>query len=378
MQNLTRHLLSLEHGAFAFIVTQSAGGDAHAWAAVNHGGTVLFLDPQTRKLSEDVPLYTHNGGPSPSNVVTVSALVTNPNGEYATVPAHLSPRTTSIPDPMGGVDDSGAEDAEHQALESLSTNQRRLLDEAERTSREVADRILRDLSEVTTELNPSADPEGPKLVKTESRVKEQGSIARTYLAESPLDRSGLASFLADMKDRVRFTVQVPEGQYGSVVNTTLRSMASRGYAVKDFANFWGSRGRHSGLNVTLVDPTNTLVEVQFPTRLSFEVGEDTHDDYKKFRESRFSFSERVDAFLSILRKAKERELYDHMPAGLDLLPPMRPKDTSFGRWVRRNSGFWQAYLDDLAAEGRSFAEVLESYGLTQGDAFPGEGNTEQQ
>ena len=52
---------NLGHGAFAFIVTDSEGGSAHAWTAVNHNGTILFLDPQTRRISETVPLYQNRG-----------------------------------------------------------------------------------------------------------------------------------------------------------------------------------------------------------------------------------------------------------------------------------------------------------------------------
>ncbi|HSK92381.1 MAG TPA: toxin glutamine deamidase domain-containing protein, partial [Euzebyales bacterium] len=88
MTNLTNHLHNLGHGAFAFIVTDSEGGPAHAWCAVNQNGTILFLDPQTRRISENAPLYRNHGVPSEGNIVSMDALVVNGRGEYAALPYH--------------------------------------------------------------------------------------------------------------------------------------------------------------------------------------------------------------------------------------------------------------------------------------------------
>ncbi|MFD0519250.1 toxin glutamine deamidase domain-containing protein [Paractinoplanes durhamensis] len=88
MRNLANHLHNSGHGAFAFILTDLEGGGCHAWAAANHDGTILFLDPQVGRISEEIPLYRHHGAPSTANVVSMDALVVDGQGEPAPLPYH--------------------------------------------------------------------------------------------------------------------------------------------------------------------------------------------------------------------------------------------------------------------------------------------------
>jgi papain fold toxin 1 (glutamine deamidase) of polymorphic toxin system len=88
VSNLTNHLHNSGHGAYAFIVTDLEGGGCHAWAAVNQGGTILFLDPQVARISAEEPLYTHSGRPSHANVVSMDALVVDGQGVPAPLPYH--------------------------------------------------------------------------------------------------------------------------------------------------------------------------------------------------------------------------------------------------------------------------------------------------
>ena len=109
MTNLHNHLYNAGHGSFAFIVTDSEEGTAHAWAAVNQGGTILFLDPQTARLSEDKPLYTHAGQKNPGNVVSMDAAVTDGQGRSSPLPYHHAGLWShSSPEPPG---DGGGLDA---------------------------------------------------------------------------------------------------------------------------------------------------------------------------------------------------------------------------------------------------------------------------
>jgi papain fold toxin 1 (glutamine deamidase) of polymorphic toxin system len=88
IQNLANHLHNSGHGAFAFILTDLEGGGCHAWAAANHDGTILFLDPQLGRISEEVPLYRHRGVPSTGNVVSMDALVVDGQARPAPLPYH--------------------------------------------------------------------------------------------------------------------------------------------------------------------------------------------------------------------------------------------------------------------------------------------------
>ncbi|OJF15816.1 toxin glutamine deamidase domain-containing protein [Couchioplanes caeruleus] len=76
------HLLGSGHGSFAFLVTQDQGGRTHAIAAVNHHGTILYLDPQNRSISESGPLRTHTGMGFPSDVVRMDALTVDGEGRH--------------------------------------------------------------------------------------------------------------------------------------------------------------------------------------------------------------------------------------------------------------------------------------------------------
>ncbi|MEU4243042.1 toxin glutamine deamidase domain-containing protein [Actinoplanes sp. NPDC026619] len=88
MRNLANHLHNSGPGAFAFILTDLEGGGCHAWAAVNHEGVILFLDPQLSRISEEMPLYRHRGVPAIANVVSVDALVVDGKARPKPLPYH--------------------------------------------------------------------------------------------------------------------------------------------------------------------------------------------------------------------------------------------------------------------------------------------------
>ena len=52
------------------------------------GGTTDRLDPQIGRISAGVPLYGHRGTPSAGNVVSMDALVVDPQGAPAPLPYH--------------------------------------------------------------------------------------------------------------------------------------------------------------------------------------------------------------------------------------------------------------------------------------------------
>ncbi|MGI5147400.1 toxin glutamine deamidase domain-containing protein [Plantactinospora sp. CA-294935] len=50
-------LLIQGHGAAAVIISQWTDGGSHMWVAVNHTGTVVWVEPQTGRISDEMPLY---------------------------------------------------------------------------------------------------------------------------------------------------------------------------------------------------------------------------------------------------------------------------------------------------------------------------------
>ncbi|MET0418776.1 MAG: toxin glutamine deamidase domain-containing protein, partial [Actinoplanes sp.] len=256
LQNLTNHLHNNGHGSYAFIVTDLEGGGCHSWAAVNQNGTILFLDPQVRKVSAGIPLYRHHGVPTRSNIVSMDALVMTGEGRPAPLPFHGPGQQRS---PTGTTGDRLTEliadtetteaAAERAAYESLDDSERKLIQSAHRRSLEAADRILVTLHDVTASMPPSPDGSQARLVGTEHRAKEPHSIARTFVDATSFEDQDLEGLLSSMKDLVRFSVEVPEAAYGRTVAALLRSLAGRGHTAQRLLSFWGAGGRHNGLNV---------------------------------------------------------------------------------------------------------------------------------
>jgi hypothetical protein len=80
-RSVTSQLRSLGHGSAMFIVTEWQGGSSHAWIAINQGGEILYVDPQSGQVSTEAPLYPHNGNPNNgNNPVAIHGIPIDPNG----------------------------------------------------------------------------------------------------------------------------------------------------------------------------------------------------------------------------------------------------------------------------------------------------------
>ncbi|GAA1648739.1 toxin glutamine deamidase domain-containing protein [Actinoplanes couchii] len=103
------------HGSAAIVLNSWQGGGGHAWNAVNHKGDILFVDPQTGEYTDLTNMttnsssprfathYGHNGLPSNTNVVDLSALVIDGQGNPVSVPntpkSRWSGPNTQVPPP---------------------------------------------------------------------------------------------------------------------------------------------------------------------------------------------------------------------------------------------------------------------------------------
>ena len=192
---LHQRLLDGGHGAMAFLVTGWEGGSSHAWAAVNQNGTILYVDPQSGRYSENHPLYGHRGQPYRGNVVAVDALVLGPDAQP--MPIDGAARGTWTGHPGEAVDPRSAESRALAALEPLH---REALVSAVSAASVVAVAVQADLA--------AAIGDGATLVDTEHRVKTasrgphvpRGARAGRYVA---------AGVLAETADLVRFSAQTP-------------------------------------------------------------------------------------------------------------------------------------------------------------------------
>ncbi|WP_250000535.1 toxin glutamine deamidase domain-containing protein [Actinoplanes sp. M2I2] len=359
VQNLTNHLLNTGHGAYAFLVTDLEGGGSHSWAALNQNGTVLFVDPQIGRISEHTPLYRHHGVPTPINVVSLEALVVDASGTPAPLPHHGPGQWSATPT---GVDDGNPRPTHQPAFESLATDQQEALRAATAESHRVASRVASDLHAVTRAVDHPA-----RLVDEEHRVKSIESLSRKYLEAFETENVALDEFVGRVKDRVRFSVEVPETAYGTTVNQVMARLHELGYRRTGTANFWSDHSRHNGLNVWLIDPGGFRIEIQFPTPLSRAVGRETHQSYETLRLGRNPAYARVNAFLEILAINKRFDIYAHQPPDLYVVSDTKTKTSTMAAWFRAEPGTLIQYKKDLHARGISFESELRRHGLTFDD-----------
>ncbi|WP_433795221.1 toxin glutamine deamidase domain-containing protein [Actinoplanes sp. CA-252034] len=101
------------HGSTAVIINVWGDGSAHAWNAVNHNGTILFVDPQSGRHADSSnfspaqnrTLYGHDGTLNPGNVVALNSLMVDGSGNPMAVPntppaPFYSNRSTPPPPPL--------------------------------------------------------------------------------------------------------------------------------------------------------------------------------------------------------------------------------------------------------------------------------------
>lgn len=364
VRNLTNHLLNTGHGSYAFILTDLEGGGSHSWSAVNHHGTVLFLDPQIGRLAEHTPMYRHYGFPAPTNIVSLEALVVDATGTPTPLPNH-GPGNWSAEPPEGSPDDptDAIRRAEREAFESLPPDRRSVLIRSIADSGVAAVRVSADLHSAVLALHD----EHVRVVDEEYRVKSVESLGRKYLEESTFEDIGPEEYLSKVKDRVRFSVETPEIGYGATVTRVLDQLHRRGYRTTQTANFWADHGRHNGLNIWLTDPHGFKIEVQFPTPLSRAVGKETHRSYEIMRFGGSHGYDRVNAFLEILAINKARDIYGHRPSDLHLVDKLRTKRTTLAAWLGSEEETLRQYRDALSARNKSFDDDLRRHGLTRHD-----------
>ncbi|MCO8275283.1 toxin glutamine deamidase domain-containing protein [Actinoplanes sp. TRM 88003] len=357
VQNLTNHLLNTGHGSYAFLITDLEGGGSHSWAALNQNGTVLYVDPQIGRISENAPLYHHHGVPTPINVVSLEALVVNASGHPTPLPHH-APGAWSAQPPTG-TDHGGI----RPAFDLLTPDQQTLLSATRTEADLVAQRVSDDLGAVVQALDHST----ARLVGEEHRVKSVESLSRKFLEAYETENVGLDEFINRVKDRVRFSVETPEENYGRTVTQVLAGLRERGYERTSAANFWANHGRHNGLNIWLTTPEGFRIEVQFPTPLSQTAGSRTHDYYEIVRLGTEPAYKRVSAFLDIIAINKELEIYAHRPPDLHLITDVNEKVTTLAKWLQSEAATLSQYKMDLQARGISFETELQRRGLGRDD-----------
>ncbi|MGX7761006.1 hypothetical protein ACWQ06_20420 [Streptomyces angustmyceticus] len=151
-----------------------------------------------------------------------------------------------------------------------------------------------------------------KLLGLEYRLKGEGSLKRK-LATDMLEDIGMdhGQALSDIKDSIRYTMEVPSNGYTRGVQQAINDLQAKGFENVTFKNTWDSVG-YKGINSTWRDPASGKVfELQFHTADSFTAKMDGHVLYEKERLPGVS-PEEISAI-----KAEQAELFGKVPVPHD-------------------------------------------------------------
>ncbi|SFY17280.1 hypothetical protein [Streptomyces atratus] len=151
-----------------------------------------------------------------------------------------------------------------------------------------------------------------KLIGLEYRLKGEDSLKRK-LATDMLEDVGMdpARALGDIKDSIRYTMEVPSNSYTHGVQQAIDDLQAKGFENVTFKNTWDSTG-YKGINSTWRDPiSGQTFELQFHTADSFAAKMDGHVLYEKERLPGVS----PDELAAI--KAEQSELFGKVPVPHD-------------------------------------------------------------
>jgi hypothetical protein len=140
---------------------------------------------------------------------------------------------------------------------------------------ELASELYRNASEMektTTSVIESLQKDGVELKGLEHRLKTEESLERKLLTDSHMNEISLREAAGNINDSLRYTLVSDEANYTRMVSESLEELEKQGYKVERFKNFWGN-DIYQGINVTLIAPNGTKIELQFHTNASYTTKE---------------------------------------------------------------------------------------------------------
>lgn len=155
----------------------------------------------------------------------------------------------------------------------LTRRQRsRLLAEALLSKAETAE------SEVTADMR-TLEKSSAHLQGLEYRLKTMDSLARKIESDAEEDQVSLMAAASGVSDVLRYTLTCSAEDYSEMVPKALAVLTEKGYSVEKFHNAWGGKF-YQGVNVHLLSPFGTRVELQFHTPQSFAIKQASHEVYE--------------------------------------------------------------------------------------------------
>lgn len=132
--------------------------------------------------------------------------------------------------------------------------------------------------EVTADMR-TLEKSSAHLEGLEYRLKTMDSLARKIESDAEEDQVSLMAAAAGVSDVLRYTLTCSAEDYSQMVPEALAVLTDKGYRVEKFRNAWGGKF-YQGVNVHLLSPAGTRVELQFHTPQSFAIKQASHEVYE--------------------------------------------------------------------------------------------------
>lgn len=115
------------------------------------------------------------------------------------------------------------------------------------------------------------------------RKKTRDSLARKIKNDAAEKRISQVQAAEEIGDSVRYTMVADEENYARMVTGALDELEARGYRAVKVKNYWQEGNGYMGINVNMVAPNGTKMELQFHTYKSVKVKEPSHKLYEESR-----------------------------------------------------------------------------------------------
>ena len=131
-----------------------------------------------------------------------------------------------------------------------------------------------------TEDMKSLEKNGNYLAGLDKNLKSVESLSRKIISDANKKNISLETAASDIGDSIRYTLICSEDTFTEDVRSSLLELQRKGYKIAKYKNKFNETYYH-GINVNLLTPDNTIIELQFHTEQSFLAkGEMTHLYYE--------------------------------------------------------------------------------------------------
>ncbi len=229
---------------------------------------------------------------------TANDPATDGGGDDGSGPGDADSRSTGDSGPLGNQPD-GSWNGENEL--QLDPN-------ANAAAEQFVQRSTRNEPAITSQMQSiESDIGNGRLEGLEYRLKGEDSLKRKLATDLGDDPVSVPEALSEINDSVRYTFEVPDGNYSHGVQRAVDTLQAQGFENIKFKNTWGEGG-YPGINSTWRDPaTGQRFEVQFHSPDSFNAKMSTHETYEQLRLPGNS-PERIEQLTK-----QQNEIFDSVP-----------------------------------------------------------------